>query len=182
MSNYIYVVTISLDVPIYLTDSPRNRDYNGHTYIAGKLKITNSINQKSQPSASDFSIELSGVDQTIVSAIAGSNYKGRRCLIEKLTLNDDETIASSEIWLDGDCNKYSYTNKTTTSTIKLSISSIFGAFDSINMINLGIVFADSINVDETKYWGKLSPTTNNYTGAGGVSGRGSSGLDVPEIH
>ena len=157
MSNYIYVVTIFLDVPLYLTDMHRNYSYNGHNFIAGKLKINNAVIQKSQPSANDFSMLLSAVDQTLVSAFTSSNYKGRRCLIERITLNDDETINSVETWLDGDLNKYSYANTLKESVIKLSVGSIFAAFESIKMLNLGVQFADSINVDETLYWGKATP-------------------------
>lgn len=159
MSNYIYLITVDLDVPIYLTDMNHDKTYNSKSFIAGEVKVNSAVVQKSQPSANDFTLLLSAVDQTLVSAIAGSNYKGRRCLIERATLNDDETIASVETWLDGDLNKYTYTNKLNESVIKLSVSSIFAAFESVKMVNIGVQFADTINEDQTLYWGKFAPTT-----------------------
>lgn len=167
MSNYIYAVTIGLDVPIYLTDFHRNIGHNGHTFIAGKLKVDQPVIQKSEPSANDFTLMLSAVDQTLVSAIGGNPYKGKPCLVERLTLNDDETVASYEVWLDGELNQYSYTNKLKESVIKLKVSSIFGAFESVKMLNLNAQFADTINEDQTLYWGKKSPQTTTYSGGGG---------------
>ena len=157
MVSYIYLITIELDSPLYLTDMHRNLTNNGHDFISGKVKVDSAVVQKSQPSANDFNITLSAVDQTLVSAIANTNYKGKRCLIERAILNDDETISSTEIWLDGDLNKYTYTNKLNESTIKLSVSSIFAAFDAIKMVNIGAQFASTINEDQTLYWGKVTP-------------------------
>ena len=138
----------------------RDLDYNCHTFISGKLKVSSSVVQKSQPSANDFVISLSAVDQSLVSAIASTNYKGRRCLIERIKLNDDETVNTVETWLDGELNKYSYVNKLKESTITLNIASIFAAFESVKMLNIGLQFADSINNDETLYWGKEAPATS----------------------
>lgn len=143
-----------------------HRDYmreDGHTFRSGKLKINSAVIQKSQPSANDFSIQLSAVDQTMVSAFTNSNYKGKRCLVERITLHDNETTSDSEIWLDGDLNKYSYKGGLKESTLTISVGSIFAAFESVKMVNLGIKFADSINVDETLYWGKASPDNSTVT-------------------
>ena len=159
MASYIYLITIELGTPLYLTDMHRDLSHNGHTFISGKINVNSAVVQKSQPSANDFSITLSAVDQTLVSAIASTNYKGKRCLIERATLNDDETISSVETWLDGDLNKYTYANKLKESTIKLSVSSIFAAFDAIKMVNVGVQFASTINEDQTLYWGKDTPVT-----------------------
>jgi len=157
MSNYIYAVSISLDVPIYLTDFHRNKTYDGKNFIAGKVKVDSPIVQKSAPSANDFVLIMSAVDQTLVSAFANGAYKNRRCLVERLTLDDDENIIDTEIWLDGDCNKYTYSGKLNTSTISLTVSSIFAAFDMVNMVNLNLQFVDYINASEVKYWGKNAP-------------------------
>ena len=171
MSNYIYLVTFELDTPIYLTDMHRNISYGGHTFISGKVEVKSSVVQKSQPSANDFNLKLSAVDQTLVSAIAASNYKGRRCLIQRATLNADESIASVETWLDGDLNKYNYTNKLKESVITMSVASIFAAFEAVKMVNIGVQFADTINEDQTLYWGKSNPnvTSNPLDFSGGLT-------------
>ena len=172
MSKYIYVVAIDLDTPIYLTDHQRDFLFSGKTYRAGYLKIKSSVKQKSAPSATDFSLELSAVDQTMISAFANNQYKGRSCKITKVYLNDDESVASSETWLDGECNSYSYRGKRKESILTLKLSSIFGAFESVKMINLGVVFADTINSEDILYWGKTSPTNSGYGSGGGNGGGG----------
>ncbi len=179
MSNYIYLITIELDSPIYLTDMHRTIVHNSKNFISGKVVVNSSVVQKSQPSANDFDLKLSAVDQTLISAIADSNYKGRRCLIERATLNDQEAIVAIETWLDGDLNKYTYTNKLKESTIKLSVSSIFAAFEAIKMVNLGVKFADTINEDETLYWGKKTPNSGSYSAGddGSYSGGGGTVLN-----
>ncbi len=171
MSKYIYVVTIDLDVPIYLTDCQHDFSYLGKTFRSGYLKIKSSVKQKSTPSATDFSLVLSGVDQTMISAFANNPYKGRSCKVERLELDDDETVLESKVWLDGECNSYSYTGRTKESNLTLKLSSIFGAFESVKMINLGVVFRDTINSEDILYWGKASPTTTAY-GSGGNGGGG----------
>ena len=170
MSVYIYVVTLNLDTPVYLTDCHRNYDYNGHNFIAGKLKIDQSVVQRSTPSANDFSIQISAVDNIILPAIVGSDYKGRQCLVERLELNSNESVKSTEVWLDGDLNKYNYINNLKDSILKLSVSSIFGAFESVKSVDLGVQFADTINVDQTLYWGKSAPKVTINGGAGGGTG------------
>lgn len=167
MSNYIYLITIELDTPIYLTDMHRDMTYNGDVFISGKVEVKSAVVQKSQPSANDFNLQLSAVDQTLVSAIGNTNYKGRRCLIQRATLDTNENVASVETWLDGDLNKYTYTNKLKESVIKLSVSSIFAAFEAIKMINIGVQFKDTINEDQTLYWGKKTPSSGVYSGGGG---------------
>jgi hypothetical protein len=166
MSNYIYAVSIDLDVPIYLTDFHRSIIHDSKNFISGEIDVQSSVTQKSQPSASDFNLTLSAVDQTLVNAFANNDYKNRRCLIERLTLDDDENVIESEIWLDGDCNKYAYSGKLNTSTLNLMVSSIFAAFDAVNMVNLNLKFAEYINADEVKYWGKEAPviSSNRETG------------------
>lgn len=156
--NNIYLVTLYLDTPVYLTDMDRDMVYEGRTFIKGKFKTDNAVDQKSTPSANDFSITFSAVDQTLISAIANSNYKGKRCLIQRVSLNEDETIESVQTWLDGELNKYSYKNTPTESTITLVVGSIFAAFEGVKMLNLNLQFADTINEDETLYWGKTAPT------------------------
>ena len=103
MLNYIYAVSIDLDIPIYLTDFHRSIIHDSKIFISGEIDVQSSVTQKSQPSASDFNLTLSAVDQTLVNAFANNDYKNRRCLIERLTLDDDENVIESEIWLDGDC-------------------------------------------------------------------------------
>ena len=163
MANYIYIVTIELDTFVRLTDCHRDFVYDDDTYTSGKLKVENAIEQKSAPSANDFDLTISAVDQTMVSVFANNPYKGRRCLIQRLELDDDENVIDMMIWLDGELNKYTYTNSLNESTIKLTVSSIFAAFSAVKMLNLAIQFADSINEDDNLYWGKAAPVTTPET-------------------
>lgn len=166
MSTYIYVVTLALDTPVYLTDMHRNYDYDGKTFIKGKLEIKAGVSQKVEPSASNFNMLLSAIDGTLIAAIAGSNYKGKGCLVERLKLNDDETLNSSEVWLDGDCNNFIFTDKLKTSNLNLKVSSVFGAFENTGASDIAATFADTINADEIRYWGKLAPVTiGDYSGS-----------------
>lgn len=169
---YIHLVKLDLSTPVYLTDAHRDFEYNGKTYIAGKLDIKQSVKQKAQPSANDFSMTLSAVDQTLVSAFANFPYKGKQCLVLSAVLNDDESIASVSTWLDGELNKYTFNGKEKQSTLKVSVSSIFAAFESINKLNITEQFKDTINDDQTLYWGKSAP---NFSSGGGVGGGGQGG-------
>jgi len=155
MSKTIFLVKLGFNVPIYLTDFHRDIVYNGETYNAGKLSLNSGVVQKAVPSANDFSITFSAVDQTLVSAFGNNPYKNRSCEVLRATLNDSEQIVGTEVWLDGDMEKYTYTNKPKESTLKLSISSIFGAFDAVTSVNLGFEFSEFINSDVTVHWGQV---------------------------
>jgi len=58
MSAYIYIVTIGLQNPIYLTDAHRDFAHGGHTFIAGKLKLDQAVTQRAEPSANDFALTI----------------------------------------------------------------------------------------------------------------------------
>jgi len=164
MSKVIHLIKFGLETPIYITDCDRDYVYGGHTYKVGYVKINQPLRQKSEPSANDFSLTLSAVDQTMVSAFASNSYKGKQCLVTRVELNVDETVNATSVWLDGELNKYVYIGKTTESTMKISVGSVFAAFESTNMVNLLDKFSDSINNDETKYWGKEGGSTDTWQG------------------
>ena len=154
MSKVIHLIEFGLDTPIYLTDCDRDFINGGHTYIAGKVKIKTPLAQKAEPSANDFSLTLSAVDQTMVSAFTSNPYKSKQCLVKRVELNEDETVNNIEIWLDGSLNKYVYSGKLKESTMKISVGSVFAAFESVNKLNIMDKFSETINIDETRYWGK----------------------------
>lgn len=140
---------------IRLTDLHRDyTDSSGNVYSMGYFKLSQSVTQKSSPSANDFTIDLSAVDQTMVSAFASQNYKGRRCEVLQVKLNEDESHKSTRTWLDGELNKYSFSNSDRASLMKITVGSIFSAFESVKMIGLTVKFAKYINEDNTIYWGK----------------------------
>lgn len=171
MSKTIYLVKLGFNVPIYLTDFHRDIVYGAKNYNAGKLKLNNGVVQKAEPSANDFSITFSAIDQTLVSAFGNNPYKNRPCVVTRATLDDDEQITDVETWLDGDMEKYTYTNKPKESTLKLTVSSIFGAFDTVTGVNLGSVFSDYINSDVTVHWGQVvSGSAAVGNGVGGPIG------------
>ena len=59
----------------------RNIDYDGHSFIAGKVKVNSTVVQKSQPSANDFDLLISAVDQTMISAITSSRAASASSLV-----------------------------------------------------------------------------------------------------
>lgn len=168
-----YLIKLDFDTPIYLTDFHRDYDVGGLVYNTGKFYLKSSVVQKAEPSASDFTIEFSAVDQTLVSAFANNSYKNRSCTVTRITMDANEQFVSSETWLDGDMEKYTYTNNEKSSTLKLSVASIFGAFDTITSVNLGHVFSDYINSDVTIHWGQLVGSVS------GVDPDGGGGIDTP---
>lgn len=155
---YAFFITLELDVPIYLTDFHRDYSIGALNYQAGMFKMSQSVKQGTEPKAENFKIDLSAIDGTMVSVFANTNYKNKRCLIERVEIDDnDSSVVSVETWLDGILNSYEFVNSKTSSIFSVSVGSIFNAFNMVKRRNLDLYFADTINNDETLYWGKESP-------------------------
>lgn len=161
---YAHLLEFELDTPTYLTDFHRNYSDDGKTYIAGKLAVNEAIKQKSEPSSSDFSVVLSAVDQTMVSVFTSQEYKGRRCVIYRVEFDDNENIINKTVWMDGFINNYVFSDTIAASTMKIVMNSVFSSFKRVRMKDINLTFSETINEDETIYWGKNTPVTNTYSG------------------
>lgn len=155
---YAFFITLALDTPIYLTDFHRDYTIGAITHESGMFNLTQAVKQGTEPKAENFKIDFSAIDGTMVSAFANTPYKNRRCLIQRVELDDDdESVISIETWLDGTLNNYEFICTNTSSYFSVSVGSIFNAFNMVKRRNLDVYFADTINNDDVLYWGKESP-------------------------
>ena len=166
---YAHFITIDLSPPVYLTDYHRDIRHDSKDFIAGKIEIKKARRQKAEPSANNFDFTISAVDQTMVSAF-NQNYKGKRCLIQRVEFSEDQQITNLETWLDGDLNRYTHKTSEKDSILTISVGSVFTVFEKVNMLNIGLKFADTINDDQSIYWGKAAPSNNSGGGVGGGGG------------
>jgi len=166
MSITAFFVKMDLDTPLYLTDYHRNVEYNGNTYISGLMKINASVVQKAIPSASNFKIILSATVDGMIDHFTGSNYKNKPCIVNRMEFNESEVITNVSVWLNGLLNSYEFINKTSESTIVITVSTLFAAFDSVNGLGILQLFSDTINEDTKSYWGKQTPPSSTSRGRG----------------
>ena len=134
---YMFVISIALDTPIYLTDFHRDYTIGEITHEAGLFELNQSVKQGTEPKADNFKIDFSAVDGVMVSAFANTDYKNRRCLVQRVELDDnDESVVSIETWLDGTLNNYEFVNTKTSSYLSVSVGSIFNSFNMVNKRNM----------------------------------------------
>lgn len=169
MSKRIFLVKFDLDTPLFLTNFHRDFTYDGNTYIKGKMAVDAPIKQTSQPNANSFDVTLSAVDKTLISVFTSQPYKNRECEVLRAYIDEeDESLISVESWVTGTLEKYTYTGSVNGANLKIKVSSIFGAFDTVTSVDLGVLYAEYISVDNTIYWGQEA-------GAASGSGSGSGG-------
>lgn len=172
MSKRIFLVKFNLPTPLYLTNFHRDYSYDGNTYIAGKISINADVKQTSEPKANSFDIDLSAVDKTMISVFTSQSYKNRQCEVLRADIDDNEEVISVESWVTGTMERYTYTGSVNNAELKIKVSSIFGAFDTVTSVDLGVLYSEYITVDNTIYWGQEAGTASG-------SGSGTSGFGEP---
>ena len=84
--------------PIYITDAWTNITWGGHTYTAlGHFIGFTDIEESMEVQVANLTAQLSGVDQSLVSAVLTENYIDRPLRIYKAFLNDSMAIVADPV-------------------------------------------------------------------------------------
>lgn len=94
-----HLVEVGFDsTPVYATDAWRNITWNGHTYTAlGHFMSFSDIEETSELQVANLTAQLSGVDQSLISAVLTENYIDRPLKIYKGFLNDSMQVIADPI-------------------------------------------------------------------------------------
>jgi len=95
----IHLVDVLFDTtPIYITDAWRSVVWGGHTYTAlGHFLGFSDIEETSELQVANLTTQLSGVDQSVVSAVLSENYIDRPLIIRKAFLDDEMTVIADPV-------------------------------------------------------------------------------------
>ena len=95
----IHLVEVIFDTtPIYITDAWREVIWDGQPYSAlGHFINFSDIEETSELQVANITVQLSGVDQSAVSAVLSENYIDRPLRIYKAFLDDDLAIIADPI-------------------------------------------------------------------------------------
>ena len=86
--------------PVYITDAWRDISWGGNTYTAlGHLLGFSNIEETADLNVSSITAQLSGVDQSLISAVLGERYIDRVLRIYKAFLNDNMAVIANPILL-----------------------------------------------------------------------------------
>jgi len=94
-----HLVEVGFDLtPIYITDAWRNIVWNGQTYTAlGHFLGFSDIEETSELQVANLTAQLSGVDQSVISAVLTENYIDRPLKIYKGLLDENMAVIADPI-------------------------------------------------------------------------------------
>lgn len=94
-----HLVELQLDsATIYATDSYRTIVYGGNTYTAlGHMLGFSGLVESAEVRVADLSLQLSGVDQTMVALVLENDYLDRRLLIYQFFLDTSDAVVASPV-------------------------------------------------------------------------------------
>lgn len=157
--NTIQLLTIYFDSTThYFTTAQRDFDYNGNTYIAGVIKpITKALPQTQEIKNTSNSIEFSAVDQSVIALFDQNEYTNRQCVIHEYDLDTDQV----SIYQSSSMINVQFVGKETTSVINLKLATNKGSLNAVAGLDLGLLYSEWINDDQSVYWGKKADTTSS---------------------
>ena len=83
---------------IWATDSYRTIVWNGNTYTAlGHMLGFSGLSESAELRVADLSVQLSGVDQTMIATVLDANYIDRRFLIYQFFLDTSDAVIASPV-------------------------------------------------------------------------------------
>lgn len=93
----VHLLEVDFNPYIYLTDAGVNVDWNSHTYLTSPFLGFSPIAETSELLANSCTITLSGVDQSVVSALLQETYLHRKVKIRLAMLNENMLVLSSPV-------------------------------------------------------------------------------------
>lgn len=101
---YIFLVDLQLDnSPIAFNSAPRSIAWNSKTFVgAGNLGSVGNISESTDLDPASCSVTLSGVNETLLSALLSENYVNRPGIIHAVMINaNDQFIGAPFEWFSG---------------------------------------------------------------------------------
>ena len=151
----------------YLTTAQVDVDYNSNTYQSGFVGKVGRVKQDAEISSGKLSLQLSGVDQSMISLFENEDWRNRECKVFTCDIAKDWTVSNVSEYYSGDMTGVDYSLGKNNSNVTLECKTMYGSINRANAPDLGILFADWISADVTKYFGKSDPNITKRSGKPG---------------
>ena len=158
-----YLVTAQVDV-----------EYNGNTYQAGFVDKVSRVSQEAEVSSGKLSLQLSGVDQSMISLFENEDWRNRLCTVYECDIAKDWSVSNVVEYYEGDMIDVRYTLGKNKSIVRLDCKTLYGSINRANAPDLGVLFDQYITDDVTHYFGKTGPINSRRSGK--------PGFPPPDIH
>ena len=132
-----HLIELRLDsATVYVTDSYRTIVWDGNTYLAlGHMIGFAGLVESAEVRVADVSVQLSGVDQTMVALVLDNDYLDRRLLIYQFFLDTSDAVIASPVLIhDGRIAEagVSEDGESGNSTVTLKSRDSFADFERMN--------------------------------------------------
>ena len=133
----VYLLYLGFGTPLYKTNCSFNLTSSvsgsSQTYTAdGFLVGVGNVSETTEPIKNTFSLQLSGVDQSLVSVILNENIINDTVKIWQGLLNANALISDPYLLFEGSINNYSIEDDNNTTIIGLEVTSQWGQFEKEN--------------------------------------------------
>lgn len=125
-----HIITIDFSTKLYLTDHSHNITYGGDEYAASAhILSVSDVNEVSSPSASTFTLNLSGVEQSLIAILLSENYIDREVVVDMVVLDSDGGVIGQPINMhNGRIDGFAIKDDDSSSQINLSVASHWSDF------------------------------------------------------
>jgi hypothetical protein len=138
LNPFCYLIKLGFDTPLYYTDNKTNVEYEGNTYISGKILSIGSSKQSSKPQVNQIEVEFDAVEQSLLSVIQNGAYVHRKIQIFRAYLNDDGSIVGALLHNSGRLESQSQKHNSSTSILKLQGSTNWANHEQISAIRCNV--------------------------------------------
>lgn len=128
----VHLVDLGLGSGLALTDCAHNVTYGPQTYVAvDQLLEIGSPTETQDLRVNTVNIGFSGVDQTYISIVLGSDWVNRSATISRAAVSDGQVIGAPLTVFNGQITKWQIVENRGRSGVRLSVASHWADFEKL---------------------------------------------------